>query len=107
MNYIRAGRDSLVLRHPPFAGFGKKLEHVARLYDANACTDVNDAGLPYSLLLEPRQLMTAQMEYKKVEATASNLDDLAQELASLDPYSNCPACGEVPGDFLEDGEWLD
>ena len=79
---------------------------MARFHDAGACTDVNDAGERYSLLLQPRQLMTAQMEYKKVEAAASNLDDLAQALVSLDPFSICPAYGEVPGDFLEDGEWL-
>ena len=65
------------------AGFAKKLEHVARLYDAGACTDVNDAGLPYSLLLQPRQLMTAQTEYRKVvDAAASSPADPAPAAAA-------------------------
>lgn len=79
---------------------------MARFYDPEACKAHNDAGQPYSLLLEPHQLMTAQLEYKKVEAAASDPGKLVPVLESLEPFGPCPACAEVPGDCLEDGRWL-
>lgn len=79
---------------------------MAQHYSADACQAIDDAGQPYPLLLEPHQLMTAQIEFRKVEDEALKLGDLAVELTSVEPFSNCPACADVPGDRLEDGGWI-